>query len=269
MSDFCTWGKHTSAFMLELCGINRVLWEGLVHPVNSSVLGWILFHQQQKSSSLDTLIVSGYIIVFTNPAACDIFAFRVAWLRDSFPQDYCSASVSVTSLSVNISKKEPEKMLKGLEGNILHFLENFNQCYTTNLAVLRRWSWECSHGGCQGIDSLDSLGQKTPLRSSDHVFSRLTDEWVLQKPQIHTGPTIYQPQIPPRHVQTLQTPGTWMFLRTRISFMGSQGECVWGTRECLHKCFGYDALNCRKRGTIHCHREWICSSLEIEPDTPR
>lgn len=197
MSDFCTWGKHTSAFMLELCGINRVLWEGLVHPVNSSVLGWILFHQQQKSSSLDTLIVSGYIIVFTNPAACDIFAFRVAWLRDSFPQDYCSASVSVTLLSVNISKKEPEKMLKGLEGNILHFLENFNQCYTTNLAVLKRWSWECSHGGCQGIDSLDSLGQKTPLRSSAHVFCRLTDEWVLQKPQIHTWPTLYQPQIPP------------------------------------------------------------------------
>lgn len=125
--------------------------------------------------------------MFTNPAACDIFAFRVAWLGDSFSQDYCrslggSASVSVTLLSVSLNEEELQKIQKGEEGNILHFLENFNQCYTTNLAVFKRWSWEHSHSGCQGIDLWNHLGQKRPLRSSDHVFYRLTDERVLQKP---------------------------------------------------------------------------------------
>lgn len=125
--------------------------------------------------------MSGYITVFTNPAAWDIFPFRVVRLRDSFPQDYCrslgaSASVSVTLLFVNLSEKELQKMQKGVEGNILHFLENFNQCYTTNLAVFKRWSLEYSHSGCQGIESWNLLGQKRPLRSSDHVFQKLTDE---------------------------------------------------------------------------------------------
>lgn len=35
-----------------------------------------------------------------------------------------------------------------------------------------------------------------------------------------------------------------MFGRIQISFMGSLGQCVWRTRECLQKLFGYDALNC-------------------------
>lgn len=86
---------------------------------------------------------------------------------DIFPQDYCrslggSASVSVTLPSVNLSEKEFWKMLKGEEGNILHFLENFTQCHTTNLAVFKRWPLECSHSECQGIESWNHLVREDP-----------------------------------------------------------------------------------------------------------
>lgn len=82
------------------------------------------------------------------------------------------------------------------EGNILHFLENFSQCHTTNLAVFKRWWLQCSHSGCQGIESWNHLGQRRPLRSSGH------DEWVLQKPQIQTWPNLYQPQVPQTDTST-------------------------------------------------------------------
>lgn len=60
---------------------------------------------------------------------------------------------------------------------------------------------------CQGMESWNHLGQKRPLISSDDVFYWLTDEWVLQTPQIHTWPTLHQPQMPQTDTCT-NTPDT-------------------------------------------------------------
>lgn len=216
--------------------------------------------------------------MFTNPAACDIFAFTGVGLWDSFPQDYCrslggSASVCVTLLSVSPSEKELQKKQRGEERNILHFLESFDQCYTTNLPAFKRWSLECSHSGCQGRESWSHLGQKRPLRSSDHVFYRLINEWVWQKPQTHTWPTLCQPQMPHTDTRT-NTPHT-----RNVDVCENSNFIYRITREiCLENkrvspeafwllCLELLPLesHCRKRGTTHCHRHWICSPLETEP----
>lgn len=143
------------------------------------------------------------LVTFLPSGRCDCrtaFPGIAAGVWEAVSLWHCFLSISV--------KRNFRKCRKETKGTCLHFLENFNQCSQLTWLSLKRWSLGFSHKGCQGMESWNHLGQKRPLKSSDHVFYRPTDEWVLQKPQYTPG----LPSISPRclnqiHVQTLQIPG--------------------------------------------------------------
>jgi len=150
--------------------------------------------------------------------ACDIFAFTVTQLQDNLAHDYCrslrdSASDSLTLFSVNLSEKALQRKPEGQEGDTpVDFLQHFNYCYATRLALFKGQLLVCSHNGRQGTESQNHLGWKRPFPSSDKVFCMLTDESGFCRNLRYTRdlrPISHEHlKDDETHVKTLQIPGT-------------------------------------------------------------